>query len=70
MKQKLIELHRAKNYTGLKMRFTVHDEVDGDAHLKETAQRVSEVLDAQSFPQLKVPILWSVSTGKNWKECA
>ena len=70
MKQKLIELHRAKNYTGLKMRFTVHDEVDGDAHLKETAQRVSEVLNAQSFPQLKVPILWSVSTGKNWKECA
>jgi DNA polymerase I-like protein with 3'-5' exonuclease and polymerase domains len=36
--------------------------------MRETKQRVSEVLNAQSFP-LKVPILWSVHTGANWAAC-
>jgi DNA polymerase-1 len=69
MKRKLIELHAAREYTGLLMRFTVHDEVDGDARRKETAERVREVLDSQSY-NLRVPILWDVSTGATWKDCA
>ena len=69
MKQKLVELHKAREYTGLLLRFTVHDEVNGDARLPETEARVAEVLDSQSFPSLRVPILWDTTTGRNWKEC-
>jgi DNA polymerase I-like protein with 3'-5' exonuclease and polymerase domains len=70
MKQKLIELHEARQYTGLLLRYTVHDEVDGDIDDQEGARRVSEVLNRQSFPKIKVPILWDVSTGVNWRDCA
>lgn len=69
MKMKLVELHAAREYTQLLLRFTVHDEVDGDARQPETKARVAEVLNAQSFP-LRIPILWDVSTGKNWAEAA
>ena len=67
-KKKLVELHRERKYTGLVMRLTNHDEVTGDALLSETAARVAEILDAQSF-ELRVPITWTVKTGTNWAEC-
>jgi len=69
-KLKLVELHRERKYTGLVMRFTVHDEVDGDVPDAESVRRVSEVLARQSVPQWKVPILWDVATGENWRQCA
>lgn len=65
MKQKLVELHKARKATGFLMRFTVHDEVDGDARDPQTAQRVREVLNHQSF-NLRVPIVWEVETGATW----
>lgn len=69
MKLKLVELHRERKHTGLLLRYTVHDEVDGDARNgQQTADRVAEILNRQSIP-LEVPILWEVSTGDNWKEC-
>jgi len=67
-KQKLVDLHRARKYTGLVMCFTVHDEVDGYVPARENADRVAEVLDAQSIP-LRVPILWDVGCGPNWAHC-
>ncbi len=68
MKAKLIELHRDRKKTGFKLRFTVHDECDGDATGgKETAQLVDEILNRQSF-NLRVPIRWETSVGKNWKQ--
>lgn len=70
MKQKLVDLHKARHETDFVLRWTVHDEVDGDARTPETKGKVSEILNSQSFPQLAIPILWEVSTGKNWKECA
>lgn len=70
MKTKLVELHRERKYTGFKMRYTVHDEVDGDSRSQECTDRVTEVLNEQSFPQITVPILWEVSTGENWRDCA
>lgn len=69
-KQKLVELHKARHETQLLMRFTVHDEVDGDIPDKEHAEKVRAILDSQSFPKLKVPILWDVNTGANWREAA
>lgn len=68
-KRKIVELHRARKHTGLLMRLTVHDEIGGDARLPETKERVGEVLNAQSYPQLSVPIMWEVRTGRNWAEC-
>jgi len=69
MKKKLVELHAERRRTGLVLRLTVHDEVTGDATTPETRELVDEILNRQSFPQLKVPILWSVKTGANWAEC-
>jgi len=68
MKQKLVELHAQRKYTGFVMRQTVHDEVDGDAMQPETEQRVLDILNTQSF-KTKVPIVWKVTLGPNWAAC-
>lgn len=65
-KRKLVELHRERKRTGFVLRFTVHDEVDGDSPTKESTRMVNQILNSQSFPQLKIPILWEVGTGPNW----
>jgi Mesyanzhinovviridae DNA polymerase len=65
-KQKLIELHDARKWTGLKLRFTVHDEGDGDIPNLEAARRVQTILNRQSFPEIRPDILWKVSVGENW----
>jgi hypothetical protein len=72
MKTKICELHENRRDTDLTMRYTVHDEVDGDVpEDPRSAAKIREILDTQSFPEFKdVPILWEVSTGTNWKECA
>lgn len=69
-KKKSVELHKERKWTGLLLRYPVHDEFDGDARIPETKVRVQEILDTQSFPQMKIPILWEVNTGKTWKDCA
>ena len=69
MKQKLVELHANRKDTGFLLRYTVHDEVDGDARTPETKKKVQEILDTQSFPSIQIPILWDVGTGPNWKDC-
>ena len=66
MKKKLVELHAERKHTGFTMRMTVHDEVVGDVPDLEAAGRVHEILNRQSYPQLKVPILWETAVGKNW----
>jgi DNA polymerase I-like protein with 3'-5' exonuclease and polymerase domains len=68
MKQKLVELHKARHETGFIMRITNHDAVLGDATQPETRQKVSEILNRQSFP-LRVPILWECGSGQTWAEC-
>jgi len=67
MKLKLLDLHRERKYTGLLLRFTVHDEVNGDAMMEETPARVQEILNQQAIP-LRVPIRWDVGVGANWAE--
>ena len=67
MKKKLVELHKARKKTGFKMRFTVHDEVNGDVPDKESHRKVTEILNAQTI-DFKVPILWQTGMGANWKE--
>jgi Mesyanzhinovviridae DNA polymerase len=66
MKLKLVALRKAK--TGMKLRFTVHDEVYGDVASERVAQKVSKVLNTQIL-KTRVPLLWTVKTGPNWNEC-
>lgn len=66
MKQKLVELYAQRRELGLTLRYTVHDEVDGDVVDREAGRRVAAALNKQSFPQLKVPILWETGVGPNW----
>jgi len=68
MKRKLVELHAERRTTGFLMRLTIHDSVAGDAQEPETLARVSEILNRQSFSQLKVPILWECAEGATWAE--
>jgi DNA polymerase-1 len=70
MKQKLVELHEQRHETGFTLRATIHDEVIGDIPDLEGAQRVATVLNRQSFPQVRVPLLWETGTGPNWASCS
>jgi DNA polymerase-1 len=67
MKLKLVELHRNRKETGFKLRFTVHDEVNGDVPDKAAKDRVQAILNERLLPT-RVPLLWSVATGANWLE--
>ena len=69
VKTKIAQLHEVRKETGFLMRMTVHDEVTGDAMAPDTMQKVDAILNEQSFPQLKVPILWECRGGANWAEC-
>lgn len=70
MKVKTIEVHRERKNTGFTMRFPVHDSLDGDARGgKETADKVKAILNRQSFPSIRVPILFEMKTGANWRVC-
>jgi len=64
-KRKLVELYKARKQTGLVMRFTVHDEVNGDVPDVEAARMCDRILNEQSYPTV-VPILWKSKVGPNW----
>ena len=68
MKRKLTEVHAQRKDTGFVMRITNHDAVLGDATTPETKDKVSTILNAQSYP-MKVPILWECGTGRTWADC-
>jgi DNA polymerase I-like protein with 3'-5' exonuclease and polymerase domains len=69
MKMKMVELHRERKHTGFLMRMTVHDELAGDKQQPETLARVMDILNGQSYPELRVPILWEGKTGETWADC-
>jgi len=70
MKRKMVEVHRERKRIGFVPRCTNHDEIIGDAlGGDETKRMIAEVLNQQSFPQLKIPILWDVKLGANWADC-
>jgi DNA polymerase I-like protein with 3'-5' exonuclease and polymerase domains len=64
-KIKLVEIHEARKETGFLLRFTVHDEMDGDTPDRRCTIMVREILNRQSI-KTPVPILWDVETGPNW----
>lgn len=74
-KRELLEVHRAIKRGELDMclRFTVHDEVDGDipkadGARHEALKKLAEILNTQYYPT-RVPILWDVADGESWGKC-
>lgn len=65
MKLKLLEVYNSRKETGITMRFTVHDEVDGDIPDYASARKVANILNTQTLP-LNVPILWQTTIGPSW----
>lgn len=70
MKLKMVRLYKERKTLGItKLRQVVHDEQDGDIDPDpKYAARLQECFDTQEM-QLKVPILWELNTGLNWKAC-
>lgn len=66
----LLSLYNEQTTLGItKLRQVVHDEANGDKQPGEIyKKRLQEFLNDQKV-QLKVPILWELRTGANWKEC-
>jgi DNA polymerase-1 len=67
-KLKLVELHSQRQHTGLLLRFSVHDSIEGDCPDQQCADAVKKILNTQSL-DTQIPILWDVSTGDTWGEC-
>jgi len=70
LKIKLLETYRNRKQLGLSLRATVHDELDGDLDHPGKKKEFKELLDSpDSRISCRVPLLWDVETGTNWKEC-
>jgi DNA polymerase I-like protein with 3'-5' exonuclease and polymerase domains len=63
----LVALYRERAQLGLTLRFSVHDEVNGDLQDPSRLNDVREVLNTQYLPTL-VPILWQTGLGPTWAE--
>jgi hypothetical protein len=52
------------------MRCTIHDAFKGGVGRDDltAARGVDAILNAQSFPEFKVPILWDTKIGRNWAD--
>ncbi len=67
MKTKMVETHAVRKEIGFTPRITNHDELVGDGD-RETARRLHEILNHQSFPQFQVPLTWSTGIGPTWSD--
>jgi DNA polymerase-1 len=71
LKVKLLETYNNRKILTIDLRFTVHDELDGDIDpdpkYKQMFKDLLEEPD-QRIP-CKVPLLWDVETGPNWRVC-
>jgi DNA polymerase-1 len=69
MKIKTCEVYESRRETGARLRSVVHDEAVMTVPDQESADKVAVILNKQSI-KLRIPILWDMSTGDNWRECA
>jgi DNA polymerase-1 len=67
-KIKLRQVYDARKDLEILMRFTVHDELDGDIPSAEHAARLRDLLNEPALPNLRVPIRWSTGVGPNWAD--
>jgi DNA polymerase-1 len=69
LKIKLLETYNNRKFLTIKLRATVHDELDGDLQDASKKKEFKELLEApDSRIRCRVPLLWDVRVGNNWKE--
>ena len=66
LKQKIVDVF--SGVPSFTLRFTVHDEICGDALDDHAAQDVQRLLNTQSL-DTAIPLLWDVTTGETWGDC-
>lgn len=71
LKVKLLETYRNRKFLTIDLRATVHDELDGDIDKDPKHKKnFKELLEApDSRIPCRVPLLWDVETGPNWRKC-
>jgi DNA polymerase-1 len=70
LKVKLLETYNNRKFLEINLRATVHDEMDGDSYNKDRVKDFKELLEApDSRVPCRVPLLWDIETGRNWREC-
>lgn len=69
-KLKLLQLYDNRKTIGIhKLRMPAHDEATGDVDKDPRAhERLQECFNEVTIP-LKVPVLWSLGFGANWRQC-
>ena len=67
-KTKTCDLYDNRELLEIVMRISVHDELGGDAMNPDKYDMIQECLNEQAY-DLRVPILWSLSSGDSWGEC-
>jgi len=71
LKVKLLETYNNRKYLGITLRATVHDELDGDMESKDKIQEFKDLLEEpDSRIPCRVPLLWDIGIGKNWREAS
>ena len=70
MKNKIKEVHDNRKLLDFSERYVVHDEADGDQPPDPVKHKLlDELLNTQSEGySFRVPILWDLGTGHNWRE--
>lgn len=68
MKLKLLESYNNRKRLDLNLRFTVHDEKDGDLPPDPKAKTDWAELCNEQTTELNVPIMWKTETGESWSE--
>jgi DNA polymerase-1 len=70
MKLKLRRLYRERKTLGItKLRQMVHDEQCGDKDPDPKYTKLIQECFNEQEMKLKIPILWDLKTGRNWREC-
>ncbi len=69
LKVKMLETYNNRKELTIDLRATVHDELDGDIWDPDKKARFKELLEApDSRIPCRVPLIWDVEIGKNWRE--
>lgn len=70
LKKKLKQVYDLRHKLNFKMRFTVHDELDGDIDSQEDADKIKAVLEEpiEEF-KIRVPLIWETEVGPSWGDC-
>jgi len=63
----LIDVHQERHRLGLKLRFSVHDEIGGDLFDGSTLPQIAEFLNKPRL-ESRVPILWESHIGESWAD--